>query len=172
MNMYRPIVVPGILLGIGLGGFFDGIVLHQILQWHHLLSSAGYPPNSVENLQINTLADGLFHAATWIFTVMGVFALWRVIQRKDVVPSGRVLFGAMLAGWGGFNLVEGIIDHHLLGIHHVREGAANVLLWDIGFLVWGALMLIGGWWLIQSAHIHAEIPSDTPRRMEQTPSGD
>jgi uncharacterized membrane protein len=27
-----------LLLGIGLGGFFDGIVLHQILQWHHMLS--------------------------------------------------------------------------------------------------------------------------------------
>jgi uncharacterized membrane protein len=25
----------GIFLGLGLGGFFDGIVLHQILQWHH-----------------------------------------------------------------------------------------------------------------------------------------
>ncbi|MGZ5240675.1 MAG: DUF2243 domain-containing protein, partial [Caldimonas sp.] len=23
----------GILFGLGLGGFFDGIVLHQILQW-------------------------------------------------------------------------------------------------------------------------------------------
>jgi uncharacterized membrane protein len=171
MKTYRPVVVPGILLGIGLGGFFDGIVLHQIMQWHHLLSSAGYPPNSVENLQINTLADGLFHAATWIFTVIGVFALWRVIQRKDMLPSGRVLFGAMLVGWGGFNLVEGIIDHHLLGIHHVREGAANVLLWDIGFLVWGALMLIGGWWLIQSAH-RTEIPSDTPHRMERIHSSD
>ena len=28
----------GIVLGIGLGGFFDGIVLHQILQWHHMLT--------------------------------------------------------------------------------------------------------------------------------------
>jgi uncharacterized membrane protein len=32
---------PGILLGIGLGGFVDGIVLHQILQWHHMLTSEG-----------------------------------------------------------------------------------------------------------------------------------
>jgi uncharacterized membrane protein len=28
-----------VLLGLGLGGFFDGIVLHQILQWHHMLSA-------------------------------------------------------------------------------------------------------------------------------------
>jgi uncharacterized membrane protein len=166
VKTYRPLINAGILLGIGLGGFFDGIVLHQILQWHHLLSSAGYPPNSVENLQINTLADGLFHTATWIFTAIGVFALWRVIQLGNSMLSGRVLFGAMLVGWGGFNLVEGIIDHQILGIHHVREGVANVLLWDIGFLVWGAVMLIGGWWLIQSAH--PEMSPDTSRRMERT----
>jgi uncharacterized membrane protein len=27
-------------LGIGLGGFVDGIVLHQILQWHHMSTAA------------------------------------------------------------------------------------------------------------------------------------
>jgi hypothetical protein len=52
----------GILFGLGLGGFFDGIVLHQVLQWHHMVTSAGYPPTTVENLKLNTLLDGLFHA--------------------------------------------------------------------------------------------------------------
>jgi uncharacterized membrane protein len=56
-----------ILFGLGLGGFFDGIVLHQVLQWHHMLTSAGYPPDSVENLKVNTLWDGLFHATTYFF---------------------------------------------------------------------------------------------------------
>src|SRR5215204_3867153 len=56
-------VSAGILFGLGLGGFFDGIVLHQILQWHHMLTSAGYPADSVENLKINTFWDGLFHGA-------------------------------------------------------------------------------------------------------------
>ena len=45
----------GILFGLGLGGFFDGIVLHQLLQWHHMLSSFGYPADNVRNLEINTL---------------------------------------------------------------------------------------------------------------------
>ena len=44
----------GILLGVGIGGFFDGIVFHQVLQWHHLVTSAGHPPDSVENLKLNT----------------------------------------------------------------------------------------------------------------------
>jgi uncharacterized membrane protein len=54
----------GILLGLGMGGFFDGIVLHQLLQWHHMLTSAGYPADSVPNLEVNTFWDGLFHAST------------------------------------------------------------------------------------------------------------
>jgi uncharacterized membrane protein len=37
---------PGVLIGFGVGGFVDGIVLHQILQWHHMLTSAGYRPTT------------------------------------------------------------------------------------------------------------------------------
>jgi uncharacterized membrane protein len=134
-------VVATILLGIGLGGFFDGIVLHQILQWHHLLS-AHVPPNSLINLEINTLADGVFHAATWAFTTVGLVALWAAMS--DGAPLGwHRLIGGLLAGWGGFNLVEGIVDHHLLQIHHVRPGP-DQLLYDLGFLAWGAAMLVAG----------------------------
>ena len=74
----------GIFLGLGLGGFFDGIVLHQILQWHHMATSAGYPPDSLDNLKFNTLLDGLFHAATYIFVVIGVARLWRAAHRQHV----------------------------------------------------------------------------------------
>ncbi|RWO03255.1 MAG: DUF2243 domain-containing protein, partial [Mesorhizobium sp.] len=47
---------------------------------------------------------------------------------------------------GMFNLVEGVINHQLLGIHHVNETVPQDqwIYWDIGFLIWGALMLIGG----------------------------
>jgi len=34
-----PLIAAGIFLGLGLGGFVDGILLHQILQWHHMLSN-------------------------------------------------------------------------------------------------------------------------------------
>jgi uncharacterized membrane protein len=135
---------PGVILGIGLGGFVDGIVLHQILQWHHMLTSAGYPPDSVRNLTINTLFDGLFHASTWIATAIGLWLLHRAV-RQGHGWSGRRLLGGMLIGWGGFNLVEGLIDHHVLGLHHVREAAANPLVWDIGFLLFGALLMVGGY---------------------------
>lgn len=141
----------GVITGLGIGGFFDGIVLHQILQWHHLVSE-NYPPTTLENLQINTVADGLFHAATWIFTLIGIFGLWQVLRQPDGMRtlSTRRLIGAMLMGWGIFNLVEGIVDHHILQIHHVRSGPDEAL-WDIAFLVWGAVMLVGGWVLMRNA---------------------
>jgi uncharacterized membrane protein len=131
-----------ILLGIGLGGFFDGIVAHQILQWHHLISEP-VPPDSVANLELNTLADGLFHAATWVVTVIGLLVLVGSNGARHAPGGQRLLLGGILAGWGGFNLAEGIVDHHLLEIHHVRPGP-DELLYDIGFLVWGALMLGAG----------------------------
>ncbi|RWO96541.1 DUF2243 domain-containing protein [Mesorhizobium sp.] len=136
----------GILLGLGLGGFFDGIVLHQLLQWHHMATSAGYPADSVENLRFNTLSDGLFHAGTYIFVVLGLVVLWRTAHKSHFRWSGKMLLGTMLMGFGIFNLVEGVINHQLLGIHHVNETVPQDqwIYWDIGFLIWGALMLIGG----------------------------
>ena len=139
----------GILFGLGLGGFFDGIVLHQILQWHHMLTSAGYPANSIANLQLNTLADGLFHASTYVFVVAGLAILWRRARRAHLRWSGKLLAGTLLMGFGLFNLIEGIIDHHILGLHHVNETVPRSLWiwWDLGFLAWGAAMLVGGWLL-------------------------
>jgi uncharacterized membrane protein len=139
----------GVFLGLGLGGFFDGILLHQVLQWHHMLTSAGYPPDSVRNLQINTLWDGLFHLSTYIFVAIGLTLLWRAAGRTHAHWSGKMLIGSLLVGFGIFNLVEGIVDHQVLGIHHVNETVppSQWIYWDIGFLVWGAAMLIGGWFL-------------------------
>lgn len=139
-------VAAGILFGLGLGGFFDGIVLHQILQWHHMVTSAGYPADSLENLKINTLWDGLFHAGTYIFVALGLLILWRTAHRAHLWWSGKLLVGTMLMGFGIFNLVEGIVNHQLLGLHHVNETVPREqwLYWDIGFLIWGAAMLVGG----------------------------
>jgi len=50
----------GIFFGLGLGGFFDGIILHQVLQWHHMLTSDGYPLTSMQNLEVNTFGTGCF----------------------------------------------------------------------------------------------------------------
>jgi uncharacterized membrane protein len=140
----------GVLFGLGLGGFFDGIVLHQLLQWHHMLSS-WYPINSIENLELNTLWDGIFHSTTYLFVVVGLFVLWRAAQRRHLFWSGKLLAGTMLIGFGLFNTVEGIIDHHLMGLHHVNETVAREswVYWDIGFTLSGILMLAAGWLLVR-----------------------
>jgi uncharacterized membrane protein len=139
----------GIWLGLGLGGFFDGIVLHQILQWHHMVTSAGFPATSVENLEFNTLWDGLFHASTYIFVAIGLTILWRASSRPHGKWSGKMLFGTLLLGFGIFNVVEGIVDHHILGLHHVNETVPpeQWIYWDLGFIVWGVVMLVIGWML-------------------------
>jgi uncharacterized membrane protein len=144
--------LPGILLGVGLGGFVDGILLHQVLQWHHMLSSTDtdtigvryYDPHTITGLRMNTVWDGLFHVVCWLSVLTGLAVLYsRVTHRRRAVWSSRLLWGWVVAGWGLFNLVEGIIDHQILGIHHVRGGPRQVW-WDIGFLVLGAVLVAAG----------------------------
>lgn len=143
----------GVLFGIGLGGFFDGIVLHQMLQWHHMLSDHGdYPVTTVAGLEVNTLWDGLFHSLTYVAVAVGLVLLWRAARLPHSPWSTKLLVGTLLMGWGTFNLVEGTVDHHMLGIHHVNETVPEDqwMWWDLGFLVWGAAMLIGGWFLARA----------------------
>ncbi|MDX2089749.1 MAG: DUF2243 domain-containing protein [Kofleriaceae bacterium] len=141
-----PLVAAGLVLGIGFGGFVDGILLHQILQWHNMLSSIA-PPTDLVTMKYNMVWDGLFHALTWTMCVIGVGLLFRAGRHADVRWSGRLLFGSMLAGWGLFNFVEGLIDHQLLGIHHVHPGTGQ-LAWDLGFVFIGGLGFILAGYLI------------------------
>ena len=153
----RPLIAAATLLGIGLGGFFDGILFHQLLQSHNMLSGAAYYPKTglpsekiVVNMEINMFWDGLFHALTWITTVAGLAMLWRAGQRSDVPWSTRTLIGGISLGWGLFNLVEGVIDHHILHIHHVTE-TENHLVWDLTFLGSGVVLIVLGVALISKA---------------------
>ena len=142
--MQRDSPLPQILLGVGLGGFADGILLHQILQWHHMLSSTDeHPVTSVAGLETNTLADGLFHLATWIAVAVATALLVRAWRRGQLAPPWKRHVGLLLIGWGIFNLVEGTVDHLLLGIHHVRDGE-NETAWDLAFLGLALLQLAAG----------------------------
>ena len=136
----------GVLLGLGIGGFFDGIILHQVLQWHHMASSAGYPTDTVAGLRWNTLFDGLFHIAAYAFVLAGLAVLWRAGRTGPLRWSGRVVAGTVLAGFGLFNLVEGLVNHQLLGLHHVNETVPpeQWIWWDLGFLALGATLLAAG----------------------------
>jgi uncharacterized membrane protein len=136
----------GFILGLGLGGFVDGILLHQIAHWHNMVS-AKVPPITLQALQDNTRWDGLFHAAVWLLTLVGVYRLLSDARTGLVLPSARGLTGQLLLGWGWFNLVEGLIDHHLLGLHHVRDLPFHMPVYDWVFLLVGGLgfILLGRW---------------------------
>jgi uncharacterized membrane protein len=137
----------GILLGLGLGGFIDGIVLHQILQWHHMGTDHGvhatYPETTVPSLEDNTLWDGLFHLGTWALSLVGLYMLWNAL-RHGHRTTWWSLTGLLLAGWGIFNVVEGTVNHQLLGIHHVRDDLGGPVSWDVGFLLFGAALIAVG----------------------------
>lgn len=143
----KQFIFSGILLGLGFAGFFDGIVLHQILQWHHMLSNVR-PMLDMTDVKANTTADGLFHLASYGFTIAGVTLLWRTHQQTEMPKSAKPFVGSILVGAGLFNLIEGIIDHHILRIHYVHSGADH-LLWDLAFLASGALFIAIGLVLIE-----------------------
>ncbi|WP_336205639.1 DUF2243 domain-containing protein [Nonomuraea sp. LPB2021202275-12-8] len=144
----RRIALPGALLGVGLGGFADGVVLHQILRWHHVLSGAGPATvNAASVPRMNTVWDGLFHALAWLATLIGLGLLYsRVTRSRERLWSSRSLWGWMLIGWGLFTLVECAVGRQVPGIHHVRTGP-DQLWWDAGFLLLGTLLVAGGWLL-------------------------
>jgi uncharacterized membrane protein len=132
-----PFRVPLFLFGVGLGGFVDGIVLHQILQWHHMISDTNDGRmDTVAGLERNTLADGLFHLFAFAVVLVALYLAMRAgrANARAVLPSWGVVTGWLLVGWATFNLVEGIIDHHLLTVHHVRDDVAHPLVWDLAFL--------------------------------------
>jgi uncharacterized membrane protein len=124
----------------------------MILRWHHMLSNI-IPPNTMTGVHANLLWDGLFHAGAWLVTLVGIFMLWNAakyqVARATRLPSTKSFVGSLTLGWGLFNLTEGVIGHHLLALHNVREGP-NPLPWNIGFLmIGGGLMIKIGWALMQ-----------------------
>jgi uncharacterized membrane protein len=135
------IVTAGFLLGVGLGGFVDGIVFHQIAQWHNMISSVT-PPHTMDAMSQGMRWDGWFHAAMLLVTLVGVLALWAEGRAGTSPATLRILVGQMILGWGVFNLIEGVIDHHLLGLHHVLDVPVHVPVYDWIFLTVGGLFFV------------------------------
>src|SRR3954453_18485319 len=99
----RRSIAAGIVLGLALGGFVDGILLHQIIHWHNM-GSAILPPNSLKSMRQNMRWDGLFHAVVWVLTVLGVYRLLLDARAGKSLPGPRAFTGLLFLGWGLFNL--------------------------------------------------------------------
>jgi uncharacterized membrane protein len=102
----------GVLLGIGIIGFLDEAIFHQLLQWHAFYWATD------EHGRI--LSDGLFHVVSTGLLLWGGFRLWQT-PRSLMRSSPGALVAAILIGGGAFNAYDGIVQHVLLHWHLVDE---------------------------------------------------
>lgn len=135
----------GYLLGFALSGFFDGILLHQVLQWHHLLLGLQSAP--FNDIRIQILADGVFHALMYVIALAGLCSWWR--SRVLIAQSsGVTLLADALIGFGVWHLADALISHWILGIHRIRMDVPDPLTWDLLWMgVFGIVPLMWGIYL-------------------------
>lgn len=150
----RALTAWGIVGGFGLGGLIDGIVLHQMLQWHHLISN-WVSPRTLKGLQTNTFWDGVFDLTMWVTLVAAAFGVRRGAQVEGAIPSTRRLAGTLLVGWGLFNVVDQLLFHMALGAHYIRTVSDHAV-YDWGFFAMGVLLFaVPGWLLLRSDDVRS-----------------
>lgn len=151
----RRLTWAGYCLGFAIGGFFDGILLHQVLQWHHLLS--GLEGGRFDDLRFQILADGAFHVLMYMVGLTGLYLLWRSRREFANGYADRTLLAQVLIGFGAWHIVDGILSHWILRIHWIKMDSDTPLVWDIfwfaffgvAFVIWGLILKgktpKGGW---------------------------
>ncbi|MFD0868296.1 MULTISPECIES: DUF2243 domain-containing protein [Paenibacillus] len=122
------------LLGIGMVGMLDGIIFHQILQWHSTFMHTDRFHQIV--------SDGIFHLIVTIILFIGAVLLWKS-DPQDNGHRPEIFWGGLLVGGGLFNLAEGLVNHHILGVHHVKAGPYQ-LYYDLSFDAAALLILLSG----------------------------
>ncbi len=118
-------LLSGVLVGIGIAGFVDETVFHQLLHWHHFYDK-GTP-------EAGLVSDGLFHIGSWVAMVAGLF-LFADLRRRDTWVRPRWI-GGVLVGLGGFQLYDGTVQHKLFELHQIRYGV-DITPYDV---VWNAV---------------------------------
>lgn len=158
--------IGGFLLGISLGGLFDGILLHQVLQWHHLLSLVESQP--VQDLRTQILADGLFHLLMYVIACVGLWLLWSGRSADASAPPLRLIAITVL-GFGIWQFLDVVVFHWIARIHRIRLDVDNPLAWDIGWLiVFGLPAVIAGCWLLARARKEPPSGRNSIRRTSAT----
>lgn len=146
---HRAPVLAAAVLGLALSGFFDGILLHQVLQWHHLLSLV--PGETWRDMRNQILADGLFHVLMYLVASAGLLLLWKARRHLAEPGAGRRLAGGAMLGFGLWNVIDVVGFHWLAGIHRIRVGVPNPLAYDLGWLALFAVpFLIAGVMLLRT----------------------
>ena len=136
----RRTLVSGLLVGVGAMAFVDEVVFHQVLHWHHFYDAS--------TTDVGLVSDGLLHAGSWFATVAGLF-LVADLRRRGGIDRTR-WWGAMLAGAGAFQLLDGTVLHKALGLHQIRYGV-DLALYDALWIGAGAAFLVVGSLLLARA---------------------
>ena len=123
----------GALFGVGIVGFVDETLFHQILQWHHFYD--------VASADIGLISDGVFHALSWFATVAGLFLFADLRRRRALI--WRRWIGGILLGAGAFQLYDGIVQHKLWGIHQIRY-VDDILPYDLVWNLSAFVMIVAG----------------------------
>jgi len=121
-----------VLVGVGSAATVDQVVFHEILHWHAFYTGSGR--------DVGLVWDGLFHAAASLLLAAALVCLVRAAFLHRL--PRRFVAGGVLTGAGGFNLFDGVVDHKILRIHQIREGAPNLLPYDVTWIV-GSCLLLG-----------------------------
>ena len=126
-------ITSGVLIGVGVAGFIDETVFHQLLHWHHFYDRS--------TPTVGLVSDGFFHAGSWLCVVAGLFLFADLHRRRVTVPK-RVWAGALL-GWGGFQVYDGLFQHKVLGLHQIRYHV-DLLPYDLVWNIAGGIGVLLG----------------------------
>jgi uncharacterized membrane protein len=143
-----------VLTGLTFGALLDGVVFHQVLQWHHVWSGR-HTDETLAGLRYNVFIDGVFQLAVVVLLAVAVALLTRT---RAPWPT---IVGGVLLGWGLFNVADQLVFHLALHAHHIREDVADPAVWDWSFFAAGvAMTVIGGLIVVRARQRTA--PADSP----------
>lgn len=150
-HLDRRLILSGFLFGCGIAGaLVDLFIFHLLLQWHHFYD--------LSTTRVALVADGIFHAVTWLITVWGLFLL------ADVRRGGRTHWGrwagAVLAGMGAFQLFDGVVFHKILGIHQIRYGV-DLFRYDLAWIGSAMALTIAGVLILWVTRNRKSLPVST-----------
>jgi uncharacterized membrane protein len=132
------------LVGIGVAGFVDETVFHQLLHWHHFYDRS--------TPAWGLVSDGIFHAGSWFSIVIGLVLLADL--RRRGAWARRRWWGGVLLGLGAFQLYDGTIQHKLLRLHQIRYHV-GLAPYDWTWNVLAAVMVVAGLVLWRRARARA-----------------
>jgi hypothetical protein len=93
----------------------------------------------------------------YVIALVGLWMFWR--ERSAPAGAGRRLIAGLLAGFGVWNIIDVVLFHWILRIHHIRVDTDSYLVWDILWLVaLGFIPLAAGWWMRGGPHDSSAVP--------------